>query len=109
MKNESIHDGFDKSEIRNFLSKKLRMDKSCAYRDWGTGQLENESTELLIEEKKLREKIEYNKEMVVIKKLISSMGWGIFDVSDYVEYTKESYFSFLGTEKEVRELIKNYK
>lgn len=94
MKNEEIHNGLDKKEIRDFLSQWKRREGLIG-RASEIGFIESEI-------KELQERLIHCKNHLGITSLIESNGWKEFDVSDDVPYDKDTYFSFLGTEEEFK-------
>lgn len=94
IKNEEIHNSFSKNEIRDFLGKMLQENQM--FRD--VEFLKNQIKEMQLALKKL-EKYES------VKMIIESLGWKWFDVSDEIYYDKNTYFPFIGTEKEYNEFI----
>ncbi len=101
MENKDIHNGLDKKEIRDFLAKsRAKEGNSCSYMKLDTIQIMEKQ---II---KLQEYIQHIKNLDAIETLIKINDWKNFDVSDDVtKYNPETYFEFLGTEEEFKELI----
>ena len=89
MKCENIHSKFEDGDVRDFLSKNV-----------GFGyEGEVDYIQSLIY--KLEAELEVAKKSQAVMSLIKGKGWRLFDISDEVEnYSKERYFSFIGTDKE---------
>ena len=105
MKNEKIHDGLDDSGIRDYLSKQLRKEISSAEYNTDSVYINNEIIKLQTRIKKMEDMLSHAIEVSAIELLIGKQGWKRFDISDYVEFETETYFYFVGTEKEFDELI----
>lgn len=100
MKNEDIHKSFYQSEVRDFLAQELRN----AQRKWG-GPSDILETKI----KELQERLRYSKKVEAVEALLEEHNWENWenwDVSDDVSYHSETYFSFVGTKEEFRELEK---
>lgn len=101
MKNDDIHNGLDKKEIRDYLSKTLHKEFMEGYSD---------SVEYFEKQiKELEAMLEHAKIVRAIIQLIELNGWSEFDVSGLIKWNKETYFSFVGTEKEYEKLVKKIK
>lgn len=99
MKNNEIHDGLDKKEIRDFLAKEFNK-VPCS------GNIEEAQKELSEAQKRLDGIIKRR----VIERLISDNKWNIFDISDDIEdYKPGTFFQFVGTEEEYKKLMINIK
>lgn len=116
MKNSEIHQRFEKSEIRDFLSKSI-----CDYyknlSELNNKKNNNSYSNLTGFEYTIRrceDEIEYQQKLLTITKnvnavisLIKSLGWDEFDVSDETE--KDSYMktamNFIGTVEEYYKLL----
>ncbi len=105
MKNEKIHDGLDDSGIRDYLSKQLRKEILSAEYNTDSVYINNEIIKLQTRIKKMEDMLSHAIEVSAIELLIGKQGWKRFDISDYVEFETETYFYFVGTEKEFDELI----
>lgn len=105
MDNKKIHSGLDDSEVRDYLSKQLRKETLSAEYNLDIGYLQNTIIELEESIIKTQNKIDHAKEALIIEKLIEKQGWKKFDISDYVKYSRDTYFYFLGTENEFEGLI----
>ncbi len=96
MKNEDIHNGLDKKEIRNFLGQWI----------WREGLLgrasEIEYLEKVIE--RIKEKLIHCRNHQAVTTLIESNNWENFDSSEIVPYKSETYFPFIGTKEEFENL-----
>ena len=101
MKNEEIHKGFNQSEIRDLLARELRDSKK-------RGGIGGDYTEKYLEEQieSMKETLKYVRKTNALQLLVEEMGWEEWDISEYVPYNEETYFSFIGTEKEYNELAK---
>ena len=116
MKNSEIHQRFEKSEIRDFLSKSI-----CDYYK-NLSELNNEKnnnsysnlTGFEYTIRRCEDGIEYQQKLLTITKnvnavisLIKNLGWQEFDVSDETE--KDSYMkmamNFIGTVEEYDKLL----
>ncbi len=98
MENKDIHNDFSEKEIRDYLSKQYRKERYNCHWNTDINFLKKEIEE---HRKMLESAIAYN----VLGVLIKNKGWKIFDISDDVKYNEESYFEFIGTEEEFKELI----
>lgn len=94
MKNEDIHKGFPRTEIRDFLS-------DAHERTWTLDKIS--SLEKRIEE--LREQLAIAKKHQAAFQLIEGQGWKTWDISDEVPYNSSTYFPFVGTEEELDALL----
>ena len=119
MKNSKIHNGLEKSELRDFLSLSIvkNWDATCknskerpeisnneSITEWAIKDCENEL-------KYLSKKLELLKEKQAIITIIEMNGWQDFDVSDETEKDLKysSWLNFIGTEDEYNELLKKVK
>lgn len=103
MKNKDLHDGLDKKEIRDFLSKQYQKEgREC---NWSS-DIEFLEKELEKHKKMLESAYTFKG----IKHLINIQGWRNFDVSDNIEnYDKDNYFEFIGTDEEFKNLLNKQK
>ena len=94
MDNKDIHKNYSESEIRDFLGQELEKADVADIN--------------LLEEKikRYNELLKYAKRREVLLSIIKGKNWTEWDISDHVPYNKETYFSFIGTEKEYNKLVK---
>ena len=92
MKNEDIHNGLPKKEIRDLLAQWNRRE----------GMLGRSSEIEYIEKEisKLKERLVHCRNHQGILSLIESNGWKEFDISDDISYDEDEYFPFIGTKEE---------
>ena len=97
MKCKNIHDGFEKKEIREFLSKSIT--EACDERY--LVMLQKQIDEL-------QAKLVMAKQNFAACELVTQQGWQLHDVSDEVEdYDASCYFNFVGTEEELSQLLRS--
>ena len=114
MKDTGIHNNLEQKELRNFFSemiynsnfsqrekpiKKFNSDKNDPYG--------NTIRNLKIDVDELNFQIKEAENLRSIFILLNQQGWKEFDCSDHVSRTSDFYRSFIGTEKEFNEFIKN--
>lgn len=112
MKNNEIHQGLPNKEVRDFLSEQLTDSRystppqeempppsSMDNLDWAI--LSAERTRNLA-----ANQLEYLKRTKAVYILMKKMGWTEWDVSDETTRVGEHWLSFLGTEEEYNNLIK---
>ena len=116
MKNTEIHQKFEKSEIRDFLSKSI-CDYYKKLSELNNEKLNKEYSNLKGFEYTIRrceDEIEYQQKLLTNTKnvnavaiLIENLGWNEFDVSDETEKNSnmEMAMNFIGTEDEYRLLL----
>jgi hypothetical protein len=97
MECQEIHNGLEKSEIRDFLAKNTRY----GY-DGEVDFLEKEIA-------RLNEQLEKAKTSQASRDLIKTNGWKEHDVSDEVKYNEDSYFHFVGTAEEYDDFMSNFR
>lgn len=95
---QAIHSHLDDANIRDFLSKSFREATKVS------GYLSVKHLEQELE--RIKAQIVAAKAAEGIEALIEKNGWKEFDVSDDVPFDGETYFSFLGTQKEYVALMK---
>jgi len=101
MENKDIHNGLDKKEIRDFLAQ-------WSYREGFLGRgSEIEYLEKQLEE--IKERLIHCRNHKAVLSLIESNGWKDFDLDTLVPYNHDTYFPFVGTEKEFEELNRKNK
>lgn len=99
MKNQHIHKGLDKSEIRDFLGKRIFKGLSVHSPQYIKKQIKELQEELILAQQE--------EAIITITKLI---GWNGFDISDEIEdYSTDTYMNFVGTEEEYQDLINKIK
>lgn len=96
MDNKDIHNGLDKKEIRDFLSKQSRRE--------GFLGRHSEIEYLEKELERIKERLIHCRNHKAIITLIESIGWESFDLDDIVPYNKDTYFPFIGTKEEFEAL-----
>lgn len=101
MKSEDIHNGLDKENLRNYLSK---LERTEAFQG-RAGEIPYLEKEL----ERIKERLIHCKNHEAIITMIKINGWELFDVEDFVPYNKDTYFLFLGTNKEFESLKKSAK
>ena len=118
MKSSEIHNGLEKSEIRDFLSiGLLKLDKE---ENENKKESSNYNREVVLDWcirdaeaqiKYLKKYIEINRGRQAIITLIKMNDWEEFDVSDETENDLKynQWMSFIGTEEEHKELLKSIK
>ena len=102
MENKDIHNELSEKEVRDFLSKQLKYEQDeCEHRT-------------LI--KDIENHIEYWQKVLIhaknylaILQIIQSKEWKEFDISDDIHSDRNTYFPFIGTEKEYKSLIQRLK
>ena len=93
MKNSEIHKGFEKQEIRDFLAKQYREGMMNS-----TGSVEQLQKRI----NQLKEELEYAKQSEAARALMTTLGWKPYDIERVIsDYDSNSYFPFVGTEKEL--------
>ena len=97
MENEDIHKDFYDREVRDFLAKELT-------------QARRESSFISVEyaEKQIREfqyALKHARKVRAVEYLIAEKKWEEYDVSDEINYNKETYFPFIGTKEEYDKLM----
>lgn len=118
MKNSKIHQGFEKSEIRDFLGtallKSSDQELSLAKKPVPFSINSENSLEWLIrsyenEMELLKEKIAILNERSAILSIIKKEGWKEFDVSDETkkDHNYTLWMNFIGTEEEYANLIES--
>ncbi len=98
MENKDIHNGLDKKEIRDFLAQ-------LTHKESFLGRL-SEINFLEKELEKIKERLIHCKNHKATLTLIELNGWKKFDLSDVIPYNKDTYFPFVGTEKEFELFMK---
>lgn len=94
------HNDFEKREIRDFLAKKIQD-------VWNSGYPNLEYAEEQL--KFWKNQVEIAKRGKVIEAMIKELGWKEHDVSDHIEYNKETYFAFIGTDEECFQYLNSLK
>ena len=110
MKNTLIHEGLEKSKIRDFLSTQLETSQlaiialkpqTVPYIDLNS-VIQNDKLQI----EYLKKRILYHEQILAVLTLIETNGWKEFDVSDYVDKDfSTGWLSFIGTEEEHKALI----
>ena len=100
MENKNIYDDVNKKDMRKYLSSELH----ALQRRGIFGNLEYYEKQL----KTATEQYAAAKKYSAIKEIIKDFKWDEYDVSDEIDdYNPESYFCFVGNEKEYDQLLKN--
>lgn len=90
------HDGLEQKDVRDFLAKQMRD-------VWGFRWLSLDFAEKKFEEAK--HQLEMSRQDNALRSILEKFGWEEHDVSDYEKYVSTEYFSFIGTEEEVKGYI----
>ena len=95
MKNDEIHNAFEDRELRDFISKTLRINK-----------VYDRTEEINIKIRELNNQLEKAKIQEALLLLLKKSNWQLYDVSDDVLYNKDTYFDFIGTLEEYETVFK---
>lgn len=101
MKNENIHKKFDQCEVRDFLAQELRE----GLKESGLVSVKYAEEQI----KHFQKLLKYAKKFDAVRCLMGERGWEDWDISDYISYSKEAYFPFVGTKKENTKLLEMLK
>jgi hypothetical protein len=113
MKNNKIHNGFERKEIRDFLAQSL-IDADVRLRNNKLEIIpysEDKALEYIIRNAELhieflQKNIQIYKQVLAIQQLIALNNWQENDVSNETEKDiKEGWMSFIGTENEYNHLL----
>ena len=98
LKNEDIHKGLNKAEIRDFLGERiLKSAELCRYTS--TEFIQDQINELQVQ-------LNHAKTHEAINQIMLDNGWQSHDVTDEVEdYKHETYMPFIGTVAECNEQL----
>lgn len=93
MENKDIHDKLSRKEVRDYLAKEY-----ITYESFGNIEyIENQI-------KELQNELVKAKRFDAIKTIIEIENWKEFDCSEIVQYKSKTYFPFIGTEEEFKNL-----
>jgi methyl coenzyme M reductase subunit C-like uncharacterized protein (methanogenesis marker protein 7) len=98
LKNEDIHKGLDKAEIRDFLAKRLLKSAiECYYAS--PEHIQSQIDELQVQ-------LNHAKTHEAIQQIMEDNGWTDHDVTEDIEdYNNETYMPFIGTVAECEEQV----
>ncbi|MEK6878997.1 MAG: hypothetical protein AABY22_05285 [Nanoarchaeota archaeon] len=95
MENDEIHNAFEDRELRDFISKTLRINK-----------VYDRTEEINIKIRELNNELKKAKIQEALLLLLKKLSWQLYDVSDDVLYNKDTYFDFIGTLEEYETVFK---
>lgn len=94
MRNEEVHQGLEKKEVRDLLAEQFRGTGWVGSVTHGVQWYEEEIA-------RLQEKLALARRHVAVREIATEYGWQFYDISDsYTDYAPKGCLDFVGTAEE---------
>jgi hypothetical protein len=99
------HEGFEHEELRDLIAEESKGSLST----FGPGTQRVKFREFLVEQvEKAQARLDEFDRGTAWRAVLGKFGWKLWDVSECVDYDKETYVDFVGSEDELREAYPDY-